>query len=410
MNQNNICKFTKHFEEPSEKYVCFSAVLFYKEKYIKTTRNLKVTNVSKNKIKSFIMNLTDTIKKFINGTYPNNYYLRLYYDKSLFKLKVYKDLFKTLHNQKNNKIQLVEYECESFKNNKNNHMDLFGTLIRFYSIFDTQSVNMDYCVLIDADATYEHHFLQILDEFIKSNNLIYAISKLTQVPFYSNDCMTNNNEFLNYVHFIASSVIIKRDPIFNIKYWDTYFNRMFEQNDLMYVYNYLDFKRFFMGGKIEFENKPQSYSSFFYGTDEIWLNYVLKKILIDNNSADKLKCYFTKDYDLYFVLNKLKDFLNHANERNFAEFNFFLKNCVFLGELKERTFHNFSTFIDHLLKNKNKKNNIEKIIQFFKDIRKNRYFNRFYIQSNIRYIINHIEELIKMTKNLKYNQILHTKI
>ncbi len=414
---NNICKFKKHFEEPKEKYVCFSTVLFYKEKYIKTTRNtkskgdLKVVNLAKNKIKSFIFHITETIKKFIDGTFPDNFYLRLYYDKSLFKLKIYEKLFKTLKEKKNKRIQLVEYECETFKNSKNNHIDLFGTLMRFYSIFDPESVNMEYCILIDADSNYGNNFIKVFNDFKKSNKLVYTVSKLTQIPFHSNDFMNNKNELMNYIYLLAGLVYIRRDPIFDIKYWKLYFDKMFEQNDLTYIYNYLDFKRFYMGLKIKFNNLPQSYSSFFYGTDEIWLNYVLKKILIDNNQEDKIGCYYTKDYDPSFVLIKFKEFLEYAYERNFEQLNLFIKNCDFLGDIKERNYENFNSFINKFLdkKNfKNKKNNSNKILQFFKNIRKNKYFNRFYLQSNIRYFINHHEELIKMRNDLYFNQILLT--
>lgn len=53
---------------------------------------------------------------------------------------------------------------------------------------------------------------------------------------------------------------------------------MFEQYDLMYLYNYIDFKRFSINSVLNIKTPElKSYYGFHYGTDEIWLNYVIKK-------------------------------------------------------------------------------------------------------------------------------------
>ena len=67
------------------------------------------------------------------------------------KVNKYKELFKELKNHP--KIQLVEFECEYFKNNRNDkdtdfHINLFGTFIRFLPIFEP-SKKMEYYVSID---------------------------------------------------------------------------------------------------------------------------------------------------------------------------------------------------------------------------------------------------------------------
>jgi hypothetical protein len=41
-----------------------------------------------------------------NGTYPNNFYLRIYYDKTIYKIDKYIELFSKFKN--NPKIQLVD--------------------------------------------------------------------------------------------------------------------------------------------------------------------------------------------------------------------------------------------------------------------------------------------------------------
>ena len=141
------CKFIKKFKEPNEKYNCFSLSLFYMNKYIKTTHNLKPFNASKNKVAIFYKNLMNINELLLTEVYPKNFYLRLYYDNSIFKCEKYVELIKIL--SKNPKIQLVEYICNDYK--INNHINLFGTLSRFYTIFDDESKNMNYCIITDAD-------------------------------------------------------------------------------------------------------------------------------------------------------------------------------------------------------------------------------------------------------------------
>ena len=50
------CSFIKYFKEPIQKYNCFSFCLFYKEKYLKTNRNLKVYNATEKKIMKELYN------------------------------------------------------------------------------------------------------------------------------------------------------------------------------------------------------------------------------------------------------------------------------------------------------------------------------------------------------------------
>ncbi len=407
---HSVCKFIKHFEEPKEKYVCFSTVLFYKESYIKTTKNLEVIDVSEEKVRTFAQKLIKTLIKFSDGTYPPNFYLRLYYDSSVFKVKIYKKLFELMKNHK--KIQLVEYRCEDFVTNKNVHMDLFGTLTRFYSIFDPDSKNMEYCIIIDVDNDYGEAFLKVFDEFKKSEKLIYGVQKITQIPFHSNDFIYGQNDSKNsknnlfeFIYFIAFMIMVKRDPVFDIKYWNLYFDNMYNQNDLVYIYNYLDFKRFYFGSKLKFEDVPQSYSAFFYGTDEIWVNYVLKKILKDANQEDKLGCYFTKDFDLVLVMFKLKEFIEYAYERNRDQFNIFIKHCDFLGNMSERNYKNIMSLLEDL-SDKKKKDNFKKILNFMNQLKRNKFLNRIYIQSNIRFLINNFELLNKKRGNLKTYEII----
>ena len=101
------CEFIKYYTEPKGKYTCLSTSLFYKGYYIRISQNLKPYNASEQKIKLFYNNLDKVNKLLLDGSYPDYIYFRIYYDKSIFEIDIYNELFERL--KKNSKIQLVEY-------------------------------------------------------------------------------------------------------------------------------------------------------------------------------------------------------------------------------------------------------------------------------------------------------------
>lgn len=390
------CKFIKHFDEPNQKYNCLSTSLFFIDKYIKVTKNVKIVNKTEDKVNIFYRNLVETEKRLTNGYYPEDLYLRLYFDKTVYKIDKYVQLFKKF--KQNRKIQLVEFNCDNFKTNPDSHIGLFGTLIRFYSIFDTASINMSYCILLDADNILTNNFFELFDKFKKSRKLIYTFNKVTQTGFHSNDYMTNNNLF-NYIYLLGCLTIIKRNKIFDIKYWNKYFVNMYKQNDLMYVFNYNDFKRFAINSVLNKQSlKLQSYYSHHYGSDEIWINYVLKKILIDNEKKNKIDVYITKDYSFTILLNRLLDLFIYNSIVNIEMFKLFINNCTFL---KNKNLEALSKLIKKLDNDKNEKN----ILKFFSLLKKNMYFDHIYIQSNIKFTIFNAKSLINVRGKYRYFDI-----
>jgi hypothetical protein len=393
------CKFIKYFKEPDEKYNCISISLFYLEKYTKTTKNLISYNATEKKINLFYENLLKIDEFLQNGIYPKDFYVRFYYDKSILKVAKYIEILKIF--KKNKKIQLVEYDWDYFKLNREFHIYLIGTFARFYSIFDTSSKNMQYCVLADADNIFTKNFFSIFDEFKKTNNLIYTINSSIQTIFHGNDFMNNN--LYNYIYLPACMTIIKRDKIFNIKYWNKYFIKMYEQNDLMYLYNYNDFKKYsFIKILGRDDLKIESTYEFCYGTDEIWLNYILKKILINNKKINKLSVYYTADCNFNIILFKLNDLFKFNNITN-NNFKLFLKECNFI---KTKNYDSLSLYIKSF---ENRNNKEKDLIIFFNEIKKNKYYKRIYIQNNVRYAIDNIEGLLKKRGKYELNEIMSSK-
>lgn len=388
------CEFIKYYTEPKKKYKCLSTSLFYKKsKYIKITQDLKTYNATDEKVQLFYNNLDKVNKLLLDGSYPDYIYFRIYYDKSIFEVDIYNELFERL--KQNPKIQLIEYNCKNFKTLDDKHITLFGTLLRYHALFEEESNKIDYCVFVDCDNILTQNFFTIFEEFKKTKKLVYTVNKLNQINFNNNDYMENNDLF-DFVYLLGGLTIIKKNRIFKYLYWDKYFNNMFDQNDLVYIFNYIDFKRFaFISLLNKEELKPQSYYSFNYGVDEIWLNYVIKKILIINNKKNQLDVYITSDYQLNFIVKRIIDLLTYNKIVNYNEFNLFLADCSFL---KEKKYNDLINYINNL-----KKNNI---IKFFNELKKNNYFKKIYIQNSIRYVINNINELINLRGKFNFDSIL----
>ena len=157
---NNICKFTPLFDiDFNKKQNIFSAIFFklhggsYKnfEMYMKGLNNL--TNFIRNSFKG--------------------YKLRLFIDESIFEDKYILEKLKSY-----NIIQLVKYHCTEFVIDDKYHRGLFGTLIRFFPMFDFPNNDAGIVRVTDIDFFYKNH---ADDQF----NLNKIIKKLESSDYYN---------------------------------------------------------------------------------------------------------------------------------------------------------------------------------------------------------------------------------
>jgi hypothetical protein len=407
-------KLTKYFIEPENKYICFTTCLFEKKKYIRSilsgNKYIK-QNLASNKKIIFIDNLIKINNALINGYYPDNFYLRLYYNDKIIKNEKYNDLLNIL--KENKKIQLIKYEVDNLFD------PLIGTLIRFYTFFDNESKNIEYSICIDSDKFYNKKFIEIFNNFKKTNKLIYGISRL----YYSaehNDDYQDSNDFFSYITLIGNCIIVKKDKIFKKEYWDKYFNNMFKQNDLIYILNYNTFRKYTLNSIINNDiNNSYPYYSFDYGIDELWINFVLKKILLINNAKDMLDIYLC-DIKKIFIKNiknedkhklgdiikffiRMKIYFNYNNIVNNNIFKYFIKDCTFL---KIKSYDNLIKFINKLIynfKNKNK-DSVKMLMLFYKNIKQNKYLDLIYMNNNMKYIICNYKDLNKKVGKYLYGE------
>lgn len=97
-----------------------------------------------------ILILSDILKTF-NNTLPNDdkFTLRLYIDKEIYDDKLIYDKLIKLEN-----ISIIMFNCMKYKSKDENykyHFGLFGTLVRFFPLFDFENNDAKHIIVLDAD-------------------------------------------------------------------------------------------------------------------------------------------------------------------------------------------------------------------------------------------------------------------
>ncbi len=140
--ENNICKFKPLWNfDINKKYNIFCSCFF------KMPNHYKNFNIYVNGIKKWII--------FLNKM-KHDYYLRLFIDTNIYNDK---DIMKLLNSS--NKIQLVLFECMNYQIEKlgnKYHIDLFGTLVRYFPLFNFNNNDAKSIIIVDIDLSYDDRY------------------------------------------------------------------------------------------------------------------------------------------------------------------------------------------------------------------------------------------------------------
>jgi hypothetical protein len=140
--ENNICKFKPLWNfDINKNYNIFCGCFF------KMPNHYKNFNIYVNGIKKWII--------FLNKM-KYDYYLRLFIDTNIYNDK---DIMKLLNSS--NKIQLVLFECMNYQIEKlgnKYHIDLFGTLVRYFPLFNFNNNDAKSIIIVDIDLSYDDRY------------------------------------------------------------------------------------------------------------------------------------------------------------------------------------------------------------------------------------------------------------
>lgn len=255
--ENPICNFTPLFEiDYTEKKNIISCCFFkrndsyYKDfsKYI-------------NGLESLYYNVTK---------YYKDYSVRLFIDNS-----IYTDKSIMIKLEKLKKLEMVLYDCPTYKINNNYHIGLFGTMIRFFPMFNFPNNDANIVILSDID---DYAFRKYFDLF---KSIGPNINEFYLIKFSNAGRMFKNKELYNKIYKNVILDYIKPQEMVCLKQIDYHVIINFLENlDSKIIYSY-----YFNKNLIRDENyisKYENNSHFIYGIDEYFLNNNYLKYIIDN--------------------------------------------------------------------------------------------------------------------------------
>lgn len=313
------------------------------------------------------------LKKIIEFIETNEeYYLRIYYDETIFLNYKYRDLYHKI--KTNKKIELFQYTCLNFIKKNPFHIGTFGTLIRFLPLFEKSDYYIIYIIDID-DGDYEYIKLYV-DKLSNSDKKFIFNSWKNYGERYLNQF---DNKFSNTT--IAN--IFVKNYRFNLKIFTNFFELLTKSNEIFNKIENIN-NQFESFKNVNYQIKKT------YGIDEYFLNIYLINTLeskdigwikedyyfnyfigniietSNNNDYDNIKKKYYLDIisildtvDEYTKLtaneleNLLKDMVNiHSNKNNNLKQKFFLNYYKF-GELYKKItveyYKNFFYIINEIL-------------------------------------------------------------
>ena len=325
---NSICKFTPLFD-----------IDYTKKKNIISVSLFKMANSGYKNFNKYITRLYNLVK--ITNIKYKKFIIRLFIDDSIYNDK------KLFNNLKILNIEIVLYSCSNYIINNIYHYGTFGTLIRFFPMFNFPNNDANLVIIQDAD-------------FIKKklDELINIINKLDLYDNYKNYYILKtsniNNIFDNHDVFyknILNSYTVASGFVSITKIdYNIIINYIKSAKDNIYSYFYTS------NNNNTNDNKFNNTNNFIYGVDEYFLNNNLIKYIIDN----KLPFININNFDLFSRIYRYFKYYKIENPKN----NLMDKLCNLILDKLKINYSNMSTvkkykIIDNLT---NKNDNIYKIL------------------------------------------------
>lgn len=205
----------------------------------------------------------------------NNFTIRLFIDKTI---NDDKEIMNRINKMKN--IELVLFSCQKYLIKDNYHEGLFGTLVRFFPMFNFKNNDAKYVIISDIDDIVFFKLYKIIKTMIK-NNQINGIYILKIGNIGKNVKYNYNLYYKNVInpYSIAQNVASFKRLDYNIL---INFLKDAKISDKVLSFYYEFQKKTLNNEIIEFEKKYNYDSSFKFGIDEYFLNKTLTEYLIDN--------------------------------------------------------------------------------------------------------------------------------
>lgn len=383
----------KYYKEPQNKYNLISCCVF----------RLKDNYKSIDNYYNGLRNLVDKIPYMFK-----NFYLRIYFDNSIIKPKydseiINKEIIKKwipLINKlkKIDYIQLIKYEHPDFIiNNGLNHKGLFGTLIRFLPLFNT---NQKIKNIIITDIDINTKYLKML-----KSTYIQMIGSKSQFHFNTRHCYYTSKRFVNSeknldvkykpeINYRIMAGMMISKITFPFKLFNNFVNCLTNLNSdkCNYIKQFSNFKT---------KKYKKEYGILYYGIDEFFLNTTFLKYILKN------KINFSVSIENDFIRPLWNNHYLDIIEKGISDKNlvYFYKNIMgkYYNENKSLA-ENYKIFdnivYDVIYKKSDDKKKIEDLNKIFNNTKK--FLNNLDKNEYFKYYFNKKEvECIKLMKDLK---------
>ena len=335
--ENDICNFKCLFDlDPNIKKNIISISFF------------KMYNGGYKDFNLYIQGFKKLYKIVMDNKY--DYTIRLFIDNS-----IYND--KSLFNQLNGleRVDIIIYDCPKYIESENNnyHIGLFGTMVRFFPLFDFPNNDANIVQIMDMD---DYLFFldnqKVIDIVEKYIDKIYLVKygALHKNPLYTTDLLIDN--IIN-PYVIAPKYIIFKQLNKNI--FLNFFKEIDSEKNKGKLYTLY---------KDKISNKMiENNGKFIYGIDEYFLNINLSNYIINNKIPFAVKYHWVINGNLYYILKKKHIVKKELNLLNLM-INYILDKSNIKYDKNMNINKKYKLIDDNLYKNNKDKENI--LFYFYK--------------------------------------------
>jgi len=284
--ENSLCKFTPLFKinyKIKKNLISCSFFKMYNKGY--KDFNLYINGLKK-------------LYNYVNKI--NNYTIRLFIDNTIFK-----DKELMIKIKKMNKIELVLYECKNLLlEGTDYHEGLFGTLVRFFPIFDFPNNDGKNIVLSDIDDIAIVNNIKELDIIYKNNKVkdIYILKKGN----IGKNILFNYNPYKNILTPYSITCHLISFLRINNKVIIDFINMVNDNTNVNEKYSYY----YDIMKDLKNLNNKKYNSKFIFGVDEYFINKTLTEYLIDNRLPIAINFKFEITSIIYYILQ----YYSHINK------------------------------------------------------------------------------------------------
>jgi hypothetical protein len=259
--KNNFCKFKPLFNlDLSINKNILSACFFRKTGVAYRDMSLYVNG---------LVNLNQGVKNNYS-----NFRIRLFIDNSIYKDKKIMNIIDNC-----DYVDPVLFLCENYVIENDYHVGLFGTLIRFFPMFDFPNNDAKLVVISDIDTMDVFDTIKKTEKiFTKYNNIKCVImGNIGKKLIYREHKLIYKNKLLPY---ILSQRIVSIQKLPN-KIIENYLEKVDTHKDTYYS-SYYNAKLFPNENNSRYEKNTLT-GNYIYGVDEYFLNDIVVHYLVDNN-------------------------------------------------------------------------------------------------------------------------------